>query len=87
MNKFDKTFNSHMEAVYASLCLNEYINDDEEEDSEEESALAAAHAASATPEDKQTSDQKTLAKSANKFNKQAANTLSKSTSALKKKSF
>tara|TARA_B100001123_G_scaffold444039_1_gene591796 strand:+ start:4235 stop:4498 length:264 start_codon:yes stop_codon:yes gene_type:complete len=87
MNKFDKAFNNHMETVYASMCLNEYIEDEDEEGSEEESALAAANAAAATPEEHQTSDQKSLAKSANKFNRQAANTLSKSTSALKKKSF
>jgi hypothetical protein len=73
-----------MEKVYTSMCINEYTEDDDEEDPESE-ALAAANAAAATPEENQTRDQKALAKTANKFNAQAARTLSKGTSNLKKR--
>jgi len=68
------------------MCLNEYVDDDDDEEDPEAEALAAATSAAATPADAQTQDQKTLAKTANKFNAQAARTLSKGTSNLKKRS-
>jgi hypothetical protein len=82
MNNFDKTYSKVMETIYSSIALNEYDENSEEEDPEKE-ALNAAASASSVPEDQQTSDQKNLAKAANKYNQAATKKLSKSQSALK----